>query len=162
MKKKIIAVLVLALVVSTASVFALGIGVQGGYTAGATSGALTIKPDGSSTIFAVNGYLGTNYINVGLTADKWIANKSLAKPTCYFYGVGAAAAAVINSYSNTLGVGIYGRLVAGLNWYLLDDFFELYLQAAWQPGIELAVGGVGGVQPVIASFPVNLGIRFWL
>lgn len=160
MKKRLIAVLVLLLVVSTASVFALGIGVQGGYTGGIADGALTIKPDGSDLIFAVNGYLGSNYTWVGVAADKWIANKSLAKPVNYFYGVGAAGGATLGG--NTLSVGVYGRLVAGLNVYLLDDFLEFYLQGAWQPGITIALGGNSGIDPVIGNFPVNVGLRFWL
>ncbi|MBQ0168124.1 MAG: hypothetical protein KBT02_13545 [Treponema sp.] len=160
MKKKIVTILVLALVVSTASVFALGIGAQGGYTAGGVDGALTIKPDGSNLIFAVNGSLNSNYTVIGITADDWLANKSLAKPINYFYGVGAAGSASI--YDSGVSAGVYGRLFAGLNCFLLDNFFEIYLQAAWQPGIRLNIGSNDLVDPVIGSFPVNLGFRIWL
>lgn len=160
MKKRLIAVLVLLLVAGTTSVFALGIGVQGGYTGGIADGALTIKPDGSNLIFAVNGYLGSNATWIGVAADDWIANKALAKPVNYFYGVGAAGG--ISFGGNTLSAGVYGRLVAGLNVYVLDNFLEIYLQGAWQPGVVIALGNNTGVDPVIANFPVNVGLRFWL
>ena len=72
MKKKVIAVLVLALLVSTVSVFALGIGVQGGgvYTLD-TKGfngnlALTFKVDQSPLVFAADFYLNKDLIVFGL------------------------------------------------------------------------------------------------
>lgn len=157
MKKKMIAVLVLALVVSTASVFALGIGAQSGWSTG-FSGALSVVPDGNGLRFAVNGYVG-GVTKVGITADKWIANKTLAKPVNYFYGLGAAGDVSLGS---NLSAGVYGRLVAGINSYFLDDFMEIYLQAAWQPGLSISIGNDFHFTPVISHFPVDLGIRFWL
>ena len=157
MKKKMIAVLVVLLVVSTASVFALGIGAQSGWSTG-FSGALSIVPDGNGLRFAVNGYLG-GVTRVGVTADKWLANKSLAKPINYFYGVGAAGDVALGG---GLAAGVYGRLLAGLNCYLLDDFMEIYLQAAWQPGISIGIGNSLSITPVISNFPLDLGVRFWL
>lgn len=157
--KKIVAVLVLALVVSTASVFALGLGVQGGASSGAFGGALTIKPDGSDLIFAVNARLG-DVTFLSLTADKWVANKTLAKPVKYFYGVGANGGASVGG--NNLAVGVYGRLLAGLNLYFLDDFMEVYIQGAWQPGVTVNLGNNNAIDTVLTNFPVDVGFRIWL
>lgn len=157
MKKKMIAVLFILLVVSTASVFALGIGAQSGWSTG-FSGALSIVPDSSSLRFAVNGYLGS-VTRVGITADKWIANKTLAKPVNYFYGLGAAGTATLGG---GLSVGVYGRALAGLNSYFLDDFLEVYLQFAWQPGLRIDLYNGMDLQPEIVNFAGDLGIRFWL
>ena len=80
MKKKIIAVLVLALLVSTVSVFALGIGIQGGgvYTLD-TKGfnfngnlALTLKVDQSPLVFAADFYLNKDLIVFGFNTDQHI------------------------------------------------------------------------------------------
>ena len=38
-----------------------------------------------------------------------------------------------------------------------EKFLELYLQAAWQPGLYIA----SGIHPVLVSFPINAGFRFW-
>ena len=51
----------------------------------------------------------------------------------------------------------YGRALVGTNVFLLDKFLELYLQAAWQPGLYIA----SGIHPVLVSFPINAGFRFW-
>lgn len=160
MKKRIIAVLVLLLAVSTVSVFALGIGAQAGVVGTSADLALTIKPDSSTVIFAINGNIGSDWGYIGISGDKWVANKSLAKPINYFYGLGAAGGITLGG--NTLTAGIYGRAVIGLNCFLLDDFLEIYLQGAWQPGVVIAVGGDAALDPVLYNFPVNLGVRFWL
>lgn len=161
MKKKMIAVLVLALVVSTASVFALGIGAQGGYSVyHGSSGALTIKPDGSKFIFSVNGNVNGWGMWAEGTADMWMANKTLAKPVNYFYGVGAAAGA--NIY-DSISLTVAGRVFAGLNCFCLDNFLEFFLMAGWQPGIQINLGGNGDlILPLINEFPVNAGFRIWL
>lgn len=158
MKKKIVAIMILAFVVSTASVFALGIGAQGGRTVWGNSGALTIKPDGSKYIFAVNGYVG-NDIWVEGTADYWIANKTIAKPINYYYGLGGAAGAYVGS---GLSVTAGARAFVGLNCFVFDNFLEFYLQAAWQPGIQLNLNYDPFFQTVFDNIPVNVGFRIWL
>lgn len=160
MNKKLIAVLALVLVVSTTSVFAIGIGVQGGYTVnGVAGGALTFKPDGSDLIFAINADFWGYGVDIGGTADYWVANKTLAKPVNYYYGVGAGAG--VNIWGNTLTATVAGRVFIGLNLFTLDNFLEVYLQGAWQPGIAIGIGNEGGVHPMLATFPINAGIRFW-
>ncbi len=162
MKKKIFAVIVLACVLGTASVFATGIGAQAGYVAGGhgVGGALTFKLDKSPWVFAlhVDG-LSTDYLGFGLTADNWLANKTFASPFAYYYGWGLAGA--FNTWGNGASVFVGARLVGGVNVFLAKAF-ELYAQVAWQPGINIGVSGdYAGIKPVFVSFPINLGFRFW-
>lgn len=156
--KKLLAVLAVLFVMGTTSVFALGIGAQGGANlgAGSSSAALTFKLDDKPFVFAVDGSFWSNYIGVGLTADMWLANPTISGPFGYFYGWGLAGSVGLgNDY---LGLNIGARLLGGLNFKILDGFIELYIQAAWQPTLailpELGFG--------FLNFPVNGGIRFWL
>jgi hypothetical protein len=158
--KKLLSVLAVLFVLGTTNVFALGIGAQGGYTInGGAGGALTLKVDSVPCVFAID--LGSlNPLSLGVTADWWIANPKLEGPLGYFYGVGCGGS-LRGLGNDTMTIGIAGRVVAGLNVFFLDNFVELYLQAAWQPTIWIALGNNsnGGFAP--ANFPLNLGIRFW-
>ena len=158
MKKKIIAVLVLALLVSTVSVFALGIGIQGGgvYSAGNIGGnaSITFKVDQSPLVFAVDWFANKDIVILGLTGDYWILNSYLAGPFNYFVGLGFGA---------TVGLGdpliLAGSVRApiGVNAFFADGLIEPYLQVV--PQFQLAI------LPDIASngivFGANAGIRFW-
>ena len=155
MNKKIIALLLVVALASTGAVFAkTGVGVQGGYNFGGGAGAaLTFKLDSLPCVFALDLGLG-NGIAVGLTADWWIANPKIEGTWGWYYGVGLAGSLYLG---DVLHFGAYGRALVGTNVFLLDKFLELYLQAAWQPGLYIA----SGIQPVLVSFPINAGFRFW-
>lgn len=158
--KKITVILALLLVLTTASVFALGIGAQAGYVVGgAPGGALTFKLDNAPWVFALDGSASGNAFNIGLTGDMWLANKNLAGPFNYYYGWGLAGAVAVGGEAFSLFAGV--RALAGLNVFVLDNFLEFYLQGAWQPGVSIAFGNDLHVNPVFVSFPVNLGFRFW-
>ena len=77
------AIMIAALVViGTASIFAFGIGVQGGASLGPAIGgnaALTFKLDNNPWVFAVDGSFRTNYVAVGVTADMWIGTGKISK-----------------------------------------------------------------------------------
>ncbi len=157
MNKKIIALFAVLFLVGSASVFAVGIGVQGGYVIGEKgNGALTFKLN-SPYLFAVEvGPFGSNGVSVGVTGDAWIRNPKLVGPFGYFYGFGLAVNAAVAGNAAQFGVG--PRLVGGLNLFLVKHF-ELYAQIAWQPTIM--IGGNPTINPIIACFPVNIGFRFW-
>jgi hypothetical protein len=140
-------------------VFALGIGAQAGYVGGGAGGALTFKLDTAPWVFAVNVDRLVNPLSIGGTADMWLANKNFAGPFNYYYGWGVAAG--LNIYDSGLGLYAGARALAGINVFVLDKFLEFYLQAAWQPGIDLRLGNNFAVEPVFVRFPVNLGFRFW-
>ena len=154
------AIMIAALVViGTASIFAFGIGVQGGYSLGPGMGgaAITFKLDKLPWVFAADGYLVNNNLAFGLTADMWLANKTLAGPLNYYYGWGLAGNIGIGGEHLTFG--LYARALAGLNAYFLNNFLEVYLQLAWQPGIQISNSGVTAL---LVHFPVAAGIRFWI
>ena len=154
--KKLFSVLAVLFVLGTVDVFALGIGPQGGYTVnGSPSGALTLKIDGVPCVFAISAELG-KYTSIGVTADWWIANPKIEQTWGYYYGLGLAGAFAVTG--NTGGAFVGGRAVLGTNVFLINNFIELYLQGAWQPGV--AIGG-DQIKGVFDSFPINVGLRFW-
>ena len=158
MKKRALMLAVLV-VIGTTSLFAFGIGAQGGYSIGPNGlggAALTFKLDNIPWVFAADGIFTQNYVAIGGTADMWLANKPLAKPINYYYGWGLAGNFGLG---NNFTFGVYARALGGLNVFLIDGFLELYLQAAWQPGIQISSGGVRFI-PV--NFPVAAGFRFWI
>lgn len=164
MKRKIACALALGLAMSTAGVFALGIGAQAGYVAGQnySNGALTFKLDSSPWVFALNvDGMSSHYLGIGITADRWIENKTIEAPLAYYYGWGLAGSlvSVDNAYTNVF-IGM--RALLGINAFVVDDFLELYAQVAWQPGILFSLAGDGGVQLEPLRFPLNLGFRFWI
>ena len=154
--KKLFSVLAVLFVLGTVNVFAkTGIGAQAGYTVnGVPSGAVTFKVDSVPCVFAVNFDIG-KVTSVGVTADWWIANPVITGPWHYFYGVGLAGSVAVGDNSGMVFVG--GRALVGTNVYLLNNFLELYLQIAWQPGIFIH----DGIHPVYDQVPLNAGLRFW-
>ncbi|MCR4939346.1 MAG: hypothetical protein K5930_04455 [Treponemataceae bacterium] len=155
MKKALM--LVFLVVICSTSLFAFGIGVQGGSNLNGGGGnvAITFKLDNKPWVFAVDGYFLDNYVSLGITADMWIAAKKLSGPFGFFYGWGFAGNIGLGE---PVRLGIAARALGGLNLKLLDNFLELYLQLAWQPGISiLPKFGVN-----LWSFPVQAGFRFWL
>lgn len=162
MNKKIIALALALVVLGTGSVFALGIGLQGGFdpsAVGTGSLAVTFKLDSAPWVFAANGSFG-DHLGFGLTGDMWIANKNLVGPVNYYYGWGLAGNLFFSEKVVTMGAGF--RILGGLNAFILDNFLEFYLQAAWQPSIGAVLGDSSGLSTTLFSFPANIGFRFWL
>ena len=154
MNKKIIALLLVVALASTGAVFAkTGLGLQGGY-AGGLGAAVTFKLDSLPCVFAVDFGFPAGGLYVGATADWWIANPKIEGTWGWYYGVGLAGTVVL---TDPLYFGAYGRALIGTNVYLFDNFLELYLQAAWQPGLVIT----SDIYPVLLNFPVNAGFRFW-
>lgn len=154
--KKLFSVLAVLFVMGTANVFAsTGIGLQGGPTIGngvGGSGAVTFKLDKVPCVFAVT-VPSFDPLMVGITADWWLANPKIQRNWGYYYGVGVAGA--FDTASTTFGIG--GRAVIGTNVFLLNRFFELYAQAAWNPMFWIG----NGAHPSLVNFPIDLGFRFW-
>ncbi len=147
MKKKFLTVLALLAVLSTSRVFALGIGAQGGYPLG---GSFTFKVDKLPCVFAVDLFSVPNGLNVGVTADWWIANPKIEGTWGYFYGVGVGGNVFLGE---PFAFNIGPRIVVGTNIFLFDKFLELYLQASYQPMLHIGntfdfdwwgFGGAGG------------------
>jgi len=155
--KKLLSVLAVLFVLGTTNVFAFGIGVQGGANLGAGGGsaAVTFKLDSAPWIFAADGAFYSEYVALGVTADMWLENKSIAGPLNYFYGWGVNGSVGLGGDSAHINAGV--RVLGGLNLFVLDNFLELYAQVAWQPNITiLPEFGFDFIY-----FPVSAGIRFW-
>lgn len=160
MKKKLLAVLAAFVIAGTANVFALGIGAQGGYSAGTNhvGGALTFSV-ASPWYFAVTlDGIGNGGLAVGLTADNWLKNPKIEGTWGWYYGWGAAGSVAIGS--NTLALGVAPRLLIGTN-VRLAKVFELFLQVAWQPTLNLAVSPDFDLDFNAFCIPANFGFRFW-
>lgn len=155
--KKLFSVLAVLFVMGTANVFAAtGVGLQGGPTIGSNvtaSGALTFKLDALPCVFAIS-VPSFDPMTVGITADWWIANPKIERNWGWFYGVGLSGA-VRTGDNATFGFG--GRALVGTNFFFLNKFLELYIQAAWNPMLWID----NGVKPVLVNFPIDLGFRFW-
>jgi len=159
MKKKLIAILVLALVVSTVSVFALGIGLQGGYGNSAGSGvAVSFKLDQSPLIFSafVDPFGGS--LTVGGTADMWAINGNLAGPVNYFAGLGVGAGVRLGDVGY---IRASARAFAGINAFFLDGFVEPYVQVAYAPTIGIWFNSEP-LEVTLGGYSVASGVRFWL
>ena len=155
--KKILSVLAVLFVAGTVNLFAMGVGAQFGAnptTNNGTNGAITFKVDSLPYVFAADAHIG-EITEFGLSADLWLANPKIEKTWGYYYGVGVAGGFRIAENSSNVTVG--ARALIGTNIFLLDKFFEPYLQAAWQP--TFVIGKDGGLEPTNMS--VNLGFRFW-
>ena len=155
--KKLLSVLAILAVMGTAKIFAFGIGAQGGYPLG---GALTFKADNLPCIFAVNAYLG-DVTGIGVTADWWINNPTIQGTWGYYYGVGIGGTMHFADNYSALSVG--PRAVLGTNVFALDKFLEFYLQAAYQPTLNINLsGGDGKIGFNWIGFNAALGFRVWL
>ena len=155
MKKKLIAILVLALVVSTVSVFDFGIGVQGGGGVGGGGLAVTFKLDQLPYVFAADLTIAGDYFFIGGTADLWMMNANLAGPVNYFVGGGLGASVGVGG--DDLYLNVSPRVVAGLNMFFVDGFIEPYIQIAYAPNLTI----LPSFDPDFVNFEAAGGIRFW-
>jgi len=154
--KKLFSVLAVLFVLGTVNVFAIGIGPQGGYNPALKggNGALTLKIDGVPCVFGISADF-KDPVSLGVTADWWVANPKIEQTWGYYYGVGLAGSFAVGSNTGSLFVG--GRALVGTNVFFINNFLELYLQAAWEPGIVIN----DGITPVFNYVPIDLGLRFW-
>ncbi len=160
MNKKFLGIFAALLVAGSASgAFAsAALGLQGGYTVNhGVGGAVTFKVSEAPCVFAVDGYWWNSDFGLGLTADWWIQNPRLASILHYYYGPGLAVGIDING-NQLHDLYVAGRLVAGLNIFVIDPL-ELYLQVAFQPGVQIGFNGAG--TGFYWGVPINFGFRFW-
>lgn len=159
--KKLLAVLSVLFVMGTTSLFATGIGAQfggspssGGFGPGA---AVTFKLNSVPCVFAADLGFG-NYFAVGLSADWWMANPKIEGTWGYYYGLGVGGSVYLSD-GNFGYFAVGPRALIGTNVFVLKRSLEFYLQAAWQPLIQITSGS--GVNFALANFPIALGFRFW-
>lgn len=152
MNRKVLILAAVLLAFASISAFSWGIGIQGGsdVVRGGGAGAVTFKLDSIDLIFGVE-FPSFDPFEVGVTADYWFFNPTIANPLRWYLGVGGFAA--ISTRNSEFSAG--ARVPVGLNMFLAD-FFEIYLQVS--PGIRLGIGN--GVHPSFV-LPANFGLRFW-
>jgi hypothetical protein len=163
--KKIVIVLILALILATGTVFAQhpggwGVGIVGGggWQSGGYGGyghwGLSLKAPSLPIFWSLNAHGWGDGITVGVTGDKYIIDKSLVSDINlgWYFGVGAYAGLTFSS-SPSFNVG--ARIPVGLSWQPLD-FLEVFLDIA--PSLGVAINPFHF--PAV-GFPVELGIRFW-
>lgn len=161
MKKKLLAVLAAFVIAGTSSVFAkTGIGAQGGFSAGTNNiGAALTFSVSDPWYFAVTlDGIGNGGLAVGLTADNWLKNPKIEGTWGWYYGWGVAGSVAIGG--DAIGLGVAPRLLIGTN-VRLAKVFELFLQVAWQPTLNVAVGDSLHVGFAPFVIPANFGFRFW-
>jgi hypothetical protein len=170
MNKKFLGIFAALVVLGSTGAFAgAALGLQGGYAitdaVGSTNIDVTFKLSKSDAVFAADiGLAGNQLYSAALQADWWVANPRLAGMLHYFYGPGLAVGVFgLSSTSSWFGLIADFRAVVGVNIFVIDPL-ELYLQAAWQPGITFAFTNTTANDSFgfhLVKFPIQFGFRFW-
>ena len=146
-------------VLSCARVFAMGVGVQGTavltFHEGDGGVAVTLKLDNIPCMFTVSVLSFHDPVAVGVRAD-WIKRSTIVGPWQWYRGIGAAAELDLAPGFFKIGAG--PRFTIGTDVLLVNDFLELYAQAAWQPMLFVGTDA-GCFHPF--SIPLDIGVRFW-
>ncbi|WP_455381620.1 hypothetical protein [Salinispira pacifica] len=154
MKRKVVILVLSALVLVGAQAFSWGIGAEVGIDAlgnlPGQSVMLTVQFPKLPILWGIGAQINGNQSNVGLTADWWLINQHLASLLNIYVGPGLYLAA-----PKPFEIG--GRLPIGLNIFPLN-FLELFIEAA--PAIVFYSSDSGITIP---NFRLQgaLGLRFW-
>lgn len=175
MKKRFLAFIAALFVAGSASVFAVGLGVQTGCNLGSWNPgfAITFAPDqtwhfagmfhiwsGNSEYYTTdsNGNVvkkSNGQFDFDLTADKWLYNSNIIGPLNWYIGIGGYVDFGFGNYTWFSG-GV--RVPIGLNAFFAGNVLEPYLEIAPSLGLGFHNGGLSFPD---WGFPVNLGIRIW-
>ncbi|MDR1903542.1 MAG: hypothetical protein LBQ88_14855 [Treponema sp.] len=163
--KKILLAGIIGLLLCVSGVFAdhpggLGIGIVGranvGYHLGFGPG-LSLKVSSLPVYWGVNLSIGDGYFNVGVTGDYYFYDKSLVPEIFmgWFLGVGGYGNLYISD--GFLGLQAGARVPIGLNWLLLNNFLEIFIDVAPSLGFQT-------FDPYFPDwgFPFEIGLRVWL
>lgn len=168
--------LVLALLLSPAarSAFAMGIGpalgVEGAFEPRgegrslAAGASCSLKFDGFPVYWLVSTNFsraepgGKSLFEFALSGDWWIMNPAIKGVWKWYWGAGLSIRAAAG---DCLRAAAGLRALAGMNWFLMDGFLEMFVQAAVEP--EALFDWDGGERSFSAQirFPVCAGARFW-
>ncbi len=161
MTKKIV-VVALMLCLACGSIFAFGIGVQGGTDVAnnaVTGVAVTFKLTSFPLLFAVE-IPSFDPFAIGISGDYWILNPSITGGRSWslnwYVGAGIFGDVFIG-IGKDVSFGVGARIPVGLNIFFLRGILEAYLQVA--PGLELEIDNGVGFDFVC---PINYGLRVWI
>ncbi|MBI9108250.1 MAG: hypothetical protein JEZ04_15990 [Spirochaetales bacterium] len=151
MKKKILLLVLILFFVASASVFATGIGIQGGLdfvgTPYASNLALSLKLDDLPMMFGI-GWNFQNGVAIGASADWWMYHENLVGIINLYMGPGVFGGFAIGN-TNTVWVG--PRVAAGLQIFPIEPL-EIFVEI--DPFLTLL--------PTIGfGFQGAIGARFW-
>ena len=155
--KKFLAIAFATTVLSASQAFGFGVGAEftAPYTAsGVGEGvAMTFKLDKVPYLFALGASGNANGVHIGFTADYWMAEGKLIDFLSWYAGPGLFLD--VNT-GGEAGIDAGLRIPVGLNTFLLNKKFELFLELA--PAFGLSVNPF--------HFPTfglqnALGFRFW-
>jgi len=155
--KKFLAVAFTAVVLSATQAFGFGVGAE--FTAPFTSSgvgegvAMTFKLDKVPYLFALGASGNAKGVHVGATADYWMAQGPLIEFLSWYAGPGIYVD--LNTGSGG-GIDAGLRIPVGLNTYLLNKKFELFLELAPAFGLSL-----NPFQFPTFGLQNALGFRFW-
>jgi hypothetical protein len=158
MMKRLLILIVIALVLSSTAAFAAGgfaIGGEGSWyfagTGGLPVGAMvTFKLPQLPLIWAV----GVAFpLSVGITADYWIAHGNIVSIFDWYVGVGGYLSIDL---SNPADIGVGARIPIALQIWPVGRTLEIFLEAAPAVGISFVPTGFGW------HIQGALGLRFWL
>lgn len=146
MKKKVMVLAaLLAAVIGAESAFGFAIGGAFGFAGGAPGAMVSIRPTKSPVLFGVTASF-QNPASLGLTADWWLYQTSLAGPLSLYIGPGA----YLSVANSSLALG--ARIPIGLQLFPLKPL-ELFVEVAPTIGIVPTFGAFG--------YQAALGFRFW-
>ncbi len=156
MKKKILIITMILLILSSASVFAIGVGGAFSFSPFGDSvyygGALSLKLD-NWPLLGISAAAQNGNFHLGLTADWWFINQNLTGPLNFYAGIGGYGALTMGSYFDA-NLGL--RIPFGLNIFVIDPL-ELFLELAPAAGIRF---GQNFKFPAW-SMQTAIGFRFW-
>ena len=151
MKKKILLLVAILLLISTAGVFATAVGIQGGLdfvgSPYASNLSLSLKLDDLPMMFGI-GWNFQNQIAIGASADWWMYHENLVGIINLYLGPGVFAGF---SIGNTSTVWAGPRLAAGLQIFPIEPL-EIFLEL--DPFLTL-------LPSINFGFQGAVGVRFW-
>ena len=151
------------------NIFSLGIGALGNVTPNldfpdnsnvSIGAACSIKLDRIPFVFSISTEVNPENENFifGVATDYWLYNSYITNNTKFYIGPG------INIKGTTsfddFGIKIAPRAVFGINYLLLDGFFEIFLQEVVEFGITKTLTSNTDITYSV-NFPIELGFRFW-
>ncbi len=154
--KKILVLVLVALVCSSAAAFAAGgfaIGGEGAWYIAGTGGL----PAGAMVSLKLPQFplmlgIGVTWLpSVGLTADYWVAHGNIVSIFDWYVGVGGYASVDLNPVSLDIG----GRIPIGLQIWPIGKTLEIFLEAAPAVGITFIPTSFGW------HLQGALGLRLW-
>ena len=158
-----------ALLLSTSTTFALGIGPQLDFQMGKSVKDRNLMKIGFSCSltfddipFYFTGYTDYDYANnsfeSGASADYWIANPKIGNYFSIFFGPGIYAGT--STKGKNIGIYTAARFFAGISFTFHDGAHEIFFQQTVQSGPYFQMGNKS-FWDILLEYPVNLGFRQW-